>query len=312
MRVYRSVCTYIWNDDKFPYASDDCQLVWFHLFTNPCSSPLGVFRASLSGLAEDKNRNGAWPIERYTKAFQEALRYGFVKVDRKALLVSFPKYFSAANVCNHPQSPNVVTSWGERFADLPNSPLKLECYHSLKALLEGKGEAFLKAFLKAFGDVYPHPSLNTDPDSLLLIPDSLSLIPEQNKKKMKSCKQASPVAVSKSSAVWESYRMAYREKYHVEPVRNQQVNALMCRLVDKLGMEEAPAVAAYYLSHGNPFYVSKRHPMNLLVQDAEGLRTQWATGNRATSSEARHVEFKDNLLGKIERVQKILNERGTA
>lgn len=162
MRLYRSVSTYIWNDDKFPFVSDDCQLVWFHIFTNPLSSPLGVFRASLAGLAEDKNRNGAWPHARYMKAFREGLRQGFLKHDEKALLISFPKYFSPQNQCNHPQSPNVVLSWGERFHDLPDSPLKEECYQTLKALLQGKGEAFREAFVKGFGEAYRQPSPNTD------------------------------------------------------------------------------------------------------------------------------------------------------
>lgn len=178
MRIYRGVSTYIWNDDKFPFASDDCQLVWFHTFTNPLSSPIGLFRASISGLAEDKNRNGKWPLRRYRKAFEEALRQGFVKYDSKALLVSFPKYFSPLNHCNHPQSPNVVTSWGERYHDLPQSPLKHECYHALKGLIEGKGEAFMKAFLEAFGQGLPKDMSKDSPntDSLFLNPDNGLLI----------------------------------------------------------------------------------------------------------------------------------------
>ena len=178
MKVYRSICTYIWNDDKFPFASDDCQLVWFHIFTNPLSSPLGVFKASLAGLAEDKNRNGAWSIARYRKAFGEGLREGFMDYDEKALLVSFPKYFSPDHSCNHPRSPNVVQSWGSRFKELPESRLKTQCYQSLKDLLEGMHQGFMKAFMKAFTvsdqktslipNPNPHPDLSSiSPSSIL-------------------------------------------------------------------------------------------------------------------------------------------------
>lgn len=164
MKIYRSVCTYIWNDDKFPYVGDDCQLVWFHIFTNPLSSPLGIFRASLAGLAEDKNRNGAWPLSRYKKAFTEALQQGFIEYDEKALLIAFPKYFSVDHKCNHPQSPNVVRSWGERYKELPESSLKVKCYQSLKALLKTFHEGFMKAFDIAFTDHMAKPTVNTDPD----------------------------------------------------------------------------------------------------------------------------------------------------
>lgn len=164
MKIYRSVCTYIWNDDKFPFASDDCQLVWFHIFTNPLSSPLGVFKASLAGLAEDKNRNGTWTLARYKKAFQEALREGFLDYDEKALLVSFPKYFSKDHACNHPRSPNVVKSWGMRFKELPKSRLKTNCYESLKVLLEDMHQGFMKAFTKAFTEYGRKTSLIPDPN----------------------------------------------------------------------------------------------------------------------------------------------------
>lgn len=293
MRVYRSVCTYIWNDDKFPFSSDDCQLVWFHIFTNPASSPLGVFRASLAGLAEDKNRNGSWTYARYVEGFQEALLLGFLKLDSKALLISFPKYFSPANICNHPQSPNVVTSWGERFHDLPNSPLKRECYQSLKALLEGKGKAFQEAFMKAFGEVYPHHSPNTDPDSLFLTPDSLFLTPEpeqKKKKKIKSCKADKPFASENTLPTWKAYEEAYRSRYGVLPIRNVKVNSCLKSFMSRVPEEEAPDIASFYVRHPGAYYVSRGHPIELLLRDAEKIRTEWASNRPITQRQAQQSD----------------------
>lgn len=284
MRVYRSVCTYIWNDDKFPYASDDCQLVWFHIFTNPLSSPLGVFRASLAGLAEDKNRNGAWPLERYTKAFQEAFRQGFVKVDSKALLIAFPKYFSPVNACNHPQSPNVVKSWGLRFHELPQSPLKQECYQSLKALLEGKGEAFMKAFLEAFGEVYPQGMPNTDPNpNPNPNPEFDIEVPLNQESVNKKRKIVSATGVAAPGvAVWDAYAEAYRIRYRVAPIRNAKVNSQLAQLVKRVGKDAAPHIATFYVEHNLTFYVSRGHPVDILLRDAETLHTQWANGSHTT------------------------------
>lgn len=170
MRIYRPVCTSIWYDDKFPYASDDCQHVWFHVFTHPLSTPFGLVIASLEGLAADKNRNGAWPTERYRKAFDEAVALGFFKYDARALLVYFPNYFTNDNKQNHPNNPNVILSWAERWAMVPASPLKDECFEVLKALCEAKGEPFMAAFIKGFtkGSLkgypkgYPKGSLNRE------------------------------------------------------------------------------------------------------------------------------------------------------
>ena len=156
MARYRPICCLIWNDDKFPFASDDCQLVWFHLFTNPMSSPLGIYKASLAGLAEEKR----WPLKRYLKAFQEAFAKGFVEHDPNARLVYFPKFFKEG-YANRPPNPNVLKNWGKIFHELPESPLKVKCYQRLKALAEGLGEGFKEAFRKGFGEGLPKGYANT-------------------------------------------------------------------------------------------------------------------------------------------------------
>ena len=77
MSRYRVIHCLVWNDDKFPFVSDDCQLIFFHLLTTPLSTPFGCYKASLQALAAEKR----WPVERYRQAFQEAFREGFVKHD---------------------------------------------------------------------------------------------------------------------------------------------------------------------------------------------------------------------------------------
>ncbi len=107
--------------------------------------------------------------------------------------------------------------------------------------------------------------------------------PDQPKKKIPR-----EVATSTGTSVetWKAYAEAYRKRYGVEPVRNKSVNAMLCKLVEKIGTEEAPAVAAFYVSHQAQFYVAKMHPVNLLVADAEKLRTEWKTGRQVTNGYA--------------------------
>lgn len=82
----------------------------------------------------------------------------------------------------------------------------------------------------------------------------------------------------KGDATYHAYAEGYVKRYRVEPVRNAKTNTLMCQLVDRLGAEEAPSVAAFYLSVDTPLYINARHAPSLLIRDCEGLRTQWKTG----------------------------------
>ena len=112
---------------------------------------------------------------------------------------------------------------------------------------------------------------------------------QPNQPKMKSSRE---VTTSTGTGVetWKAYADAYRKRYGVEPVRNKSVNSMFCKLVEKLGAEEAPAVAAFYVTHQGQFYVAKMHPVNLLVADAEKLRTEWATGRQVTNGYAAQVD----------------------
>jgi hypothetical protein len=86
-----------------------------------------------------------------------------------------------------------------------------------------------------------------------------------------------------TTAVWDAYATAYFARYGTEPVRNKTVNGQLANLLARLGREEAPQVAAYFVRMGKKHYVERRHPVGLLLHDAEGIRTQWATGQAVTS-----------------------------
>lgn len=91
-------------------------------------------------------------------------------------------------------------------------------------------------------------------------------------------------------AVWRGYSDAYRERYGVDPVRNKTVNAHLANFVDRIPAEEAPGVAAFYVRSNRQLYVAAKHATNLLLRDAEGLRTEWATGRSVTETEARQAD----------------------
>lgn len=108
--------------------------------------------------------------------------------------------------------------------------------------------------------------------------------------------------------VWESYRSSYLLRYGADPIRNASVNAILTRVIERLGTETAPAVASFYVQHNKPFYVEKRHPVNLLLADAEGLHTQWITGVKATTGEAKNAERRDDAIEQIKRVKAAMGD----
>lgn len=99
-----------------------------------------------------------------------------------------------------------------------------------------------------------------------------------------------PKEQAPSAAVWEAYSAAYMRRYQTAPVRNATVNAHLAQLVGRLGAQESPAVAAFYLGHQNRLYVSAGHATNLLLRDAEKLRTEWATNRQVTATQAQMAD----------------------
>ncbi len=123
-------------------------------------------------------------------------------------------------------------------------------------------------------------------------------------KKRKGQRPADAAAPAAENGVetWEAYRAAFRARYSVDPVRNAKVNGQVTALVKRLGSEEAPRVAEFYVTHNGQAYVARGHSLGMLLIDAEKLRTEWATGRRITMREARSAEVGDAVREQVARV----------
>ena len=93
-----------------------------------------------------------------------------------------------------------------------------------------------------------------------------------------------------TAATWDAYSDAYRIRYAVDPVRNAKVNGQLAQLVQRLGADEAPGVAGFFVGHQRLEYVRAMHPVDLLLRDAEALRTSWATGRQVTATQAQMAD----------------------
>lgn len=160
-------------------------------------------------------------------------------------------------------------------------------------------------------------SLNLIPSSL--IPDSPFLIPSPSplpatpatepKKSAKKEKVTDPGFQEACQKTWRAYASAYFDRYGTAPVRNAKVNKSVVGFVSRLGYDESPLVAAFFLTHQESFYVKKCHDFGLALHDAEKLRTEWATRRMVTNTSAQQADRTGNMMSIVD---EIMAERSAA
>lgn len=139
-----------------------------------------------------------------------------------------------------------------------------------------------------------HPDLakTEPPAALVLASPSAQASPAPRKKRasLVAKKPKPPRTEPIGGPTWDAYSEAYTRRYGTEPVRNARTNSCVRKLVELIGAEEAPMVAAFYVSHLGGVYAQKGHALPLLVANAESLRTQWLTQRPINSEAVRREE----------------------
>ena len=149
---------------------------------------------------------------------------------------------------------------------------------------------------------HPHPHPHTQPQTQPEPPIAPTALPARQRKS---------AAKPPTADTWAAYSQAYQERYKVEPVRNAKVNAQVSQLVQRLGADEAPGVARAYLANRNGLYVNAKHCVDLLLRDAEKLRTEWVTGDVTHRGDAMQADRLGSVNNQAARVTAILDQMGT-
>ena len=113
-----------------------------------------------------------------------------------------------------------------------------------------------------------------------------------------------------SRAAWAAYSAAFERRYSVTPKRNASQSSKMAAFVKRVGADEAPHIAAFFVEHNASWYVSKMHPVGALLNDAEKLHAEWSTGRKVTRGDAREAERADELRAQSERVRQRMERAG--
>ncbi|MDX1488279.1 MAG: helix-turn-helix domain-containing protein, partial [Acidiferrobacterales bacterium] len=88
---------------------------------------------------------------------------------------------------------------------------------------------------------------------------------------------------AKTFKPWANYAVTFRRRYGVWPIWNAKAAGQMGQLVDRVGADMAPGVAAHYLTLNSQYYVNKGHPVGLLLADCETIAMQMQTGQQMTA-----------------------------
>jgi len=273
MREYGKVFSRIWESEDFRRLSEDGQKLTIYLLTCTHGTLAGVFRVPDGYACEDLQ----WSSERVSKGFQELLANRFATRCERTKWVWVFKYLD----WNPLENPNQRKAAVKIAQQVPSDCLWNQGFIGVCGDLIGLQMA---EDADRF-ETLPEPFLNQYQEQYQEQEKEQEQVATKSPSAPRPRPQAKP-SDSPTSETWTEYASAYRQRYGEDPVRNAKVNGQLAQLVSRLGVIEAPQVAAFYVGHSNAFYVRSMHSVGLLVQDAEKLRTEWATGRRMTLTQA--------------------------
>lgn len=288
MRDYGRVYSSFWQSQDIRELSEDGRTMAIYLMTCPHANLIGCFRLPDAYAAEDLQ----WSSERVREGFADLESKGFATRDDNSKWLVIHKYLK----WNAFENGNVAIAASKAFDQVPQIPLKallaaalLEFGCHLKEPFSNHLGTLVKPFANPEPEPEPEPepirSLNqilnlNQPEPLFAAPPAEDAA-EPARRVAKKAKEPAP-----SAETWDAYATAYRSRYNADPVRNAMVNGQLAQIVGRLGADEAPQVAAWYVTHQNRFYVGAGHSVGMLLKDCEKLRTEWATGRQSTAMQA--------------------------
>lgn len=289
MRDYGRVFSAFWQSQETRAYTEDGRTLALYLLTSPHANLIGCYRLTDAYAADDMQ----WSLERVREGFRELQSKGFVSRDEGTKWVLIHKYLK----WNSFENGNVAIAAHKAFDQVPSMPLKallvvalLEFGCHLKEPFVNHLRTLSEPFAIPEPDPEPilslNPILNQNPAGTTFEAPPTEAAPVAAKKEVKDKKPKADKEPLPTVGTWKAYAQAYAVRYQVEPVRNATVNGQLANLVSRLGADEAPAVAAFYVRSNNGRYVGAGHSVGMLVMDAEKLRTEWATGRQGTATAA--------------------------
>jgi DNA-binding transcriptional regulator YhcF (GntR family) len=119
-----------------------------------------------------------------------------------------------------------------------------------------------------------------------------------------------PSRVSVTGPTWEAYTAEYSARYGAPPERNASVNGKLTQFINRVGAENAPAIAEFFVTLNEHWYIQRMHQVGDLLRDAEKIATQWRTGIVSTRQAAQEQERRQAQRTNFQAAAQKLKERG--
>jgi hypothetical protein len=87
-----------------------------------------------------------------------------------------------------------------------------------------------------------------------------------------------------------SYGYAYESRYGTDPVVNAKLRSQIREFVKRIGQEEAPKVAAFFLKCDDAFFARMRHSFDVLLKQAEAITSRFRTNAVSTDAAVRGAQ----------------------
>ena len=137
-------------------------------------------------------------------------------------------------------------------------------------------------------------------------PTSQAELPQKKTAQKKS--QANPDNV----ACWQAYEKAYQNRYGCLPVPNAKTRGQVATLVRYVGKDFAVALAEYFLSHNDSWFVKRRHEFGCLLYSYQQVLTDMQRGEQMTQARARQADQTQSNFESANGALAILKAKGLA
>lgn len=284
MRDHGRIATAFYRSGDIRGLPDSWKLLAAYCLTGPHSNMAGVFCAPDGYVGDDLE----WASERVQEGFGELDRKGWATRCQQTNWVVIHKYLK----WNPIENPNQAKGLIKVVKTMPRgAAIGTSVFDAISEYCPKLSDAQL-AEIRAHLD--PKRDVNTQPLALRFervsksgvgagagigaevkageggqAPPPPPVFPELDLNSSTHRESETPARTA------QAYSDAYKTRYGVEPTFNAKTRGQIANFVQRVPWDDAPFIARFYVQHGRKLYCDSQHCIDLMLRDAEGLRTEY-------------------------------------